>query len=115
MAAITYDDVATTIGRPISDSDERAQVTQWISDVELILGVRLGSLAALDQDVLAYVEREAVAARMRYRSDRNSEGGETASEDNFFLNILKPWWALFSDEEGSTAYSIPVSSPLDVA
>jgi hypothetical protein len=73
MAVIIVDDVATAIGRPISDPDEQAQVEQWISDVELLIGARLGNLALLNQSLLAYVEREAVIARMRYREDRNSQ------------------------------------------
>lgn len=116
MAVITYTDVATTIGRPISDQNEQDQVTQWIADVELLLAARLGDLtsstvasilAARDQDLLAYVERESVAARMRYAADRNSEAVDQPSEDGFFIRVLEPWWALLDPtDSGSGAFSV---------
>lgn len=108
MAVITYQDVATAIGRPIVDVDEQAQVTQWIADVELVLGARL-DLDALDDGVddglLAYVVREAVIGRMRHRSEDSDEGNE-ATEDNWVLRVLDPWWALLDPgETGSAAFS----------
>jgi hypothetical protein len=113
VAIIDYTDVATAIGRPISDDDERAQVEQWISDVELLIGARLGDLSLLDQSLLAYVEREAVVARMRYRADRNSlrttanEDAVDDGEEHYFLRILSPWWALLSPgKTGSGAFSV---------
>lgn len=127
MAVITYTDVETAIGRPISTQDERAQVTQWIADVEMLIGARLddwglASLNDLNQPLLKYVVREAVIARLRYRDDRNSQRGRGADEndtgeENYFLRILDPWWALLSPTETApaTAYSIQVTSPLDVA
>lgn len=108
MAVISYEDVATAIGRPISDTDEQEQVTQWIADVEMILGARL-DLDALDEgvnsDLVQYVVREAVIARMRHRSESAEDSGET--ESNYFLTILDPWWALLDPgETGSAAFSV---------
>ena len=106
MAVITYTDVATAIGRPISDTPERDQVTQWISDVELILTARLGDLSTYDQELLAYVVREAVIARMRHRADSNDDKA-AGSEDNYFIRILEPWWYLLDPgETGSAAFSV---------
>lgn len=113
MALIASDDVATAIGRPISDPDEQSQVDQWIADVEMLLGARLGDLSLLDQDLLAYVEREAVVARMRYKADRNSQRSTASTDDtdngeeHYFLRILDPWWSLLSPtKSGSAAFSV---------
>ena len=104
MPVITYDDVATAIGRPISDSNEQNQVEQWISDVEMILTARLGDLTERDQNLLAYVVRESVIARMRHRSETTDE---TVTEDNYFLRILEPWWALLDPtDSGSGAFTV---------
>ena len=123
MAVITYTDVATVIGRPISDTDERAQVTQWIADVEMLIGARLGDLTLLDQSLLAYVEREAVAARMRYKADRNSQRTNVSTDDvdsgleHYFLRVLDPWWALLSPgtSESTGAFSVRPSFDADTA
>lgn len=108
MPVITYTDVATAIGRPISDAAEQAQVAQWIADVEMILAVRLGDLDDLTEateQVVAYVVREAVIARMRHRADSTNDA-EAVSEDNYFLRVLEPWWALLDPgESGSGAWS----------
>lgn len=114
MAVIDVTEVATAIGRPISDNDEVDQVTQWIADVELLIGARLGDITTLDQDLLRYVVREAVIARMRYREDRNSQRGNTSEDDtdtgeeHYFLRILNPWWALLSPPTNAitSAFSI---------
>ena len=113
MAVITYADVATAIGRPISDSNEQGQVTQWIADVELILTARLGDLSTYDQDVLAYVVREAVISRMRHRAESH-EDKQPGSEDNFFIRVLEPWWYLLDPgESGSAAFSVRPSFDAD--
>lgn len=113
MAVIDVSDVATVAGRPISDAAEVAQVTQWIDDVEMLLTARLGDLADRDQALLAYVEREAVVARMRYKDDRNSQGATGGSDEtddgleHYFLRILDPWWALLDpSDSGSAAFSV---------
>lgn len=122
MAVIDYTDVATEIGRPISDSDEQAQVVQWIADVEMLIGAKVPDLTTLDQKLLAYVERQAVAARMRYKQDRNSQRSNATDDDtdtgeeHFFLRVLRPWWSLLlpAGDNDATAYTVGVVSPLDV-
>lgn len=107
MAVITYEVVATAIGRPINDADERAQVTQWISDVEMLIEAKiddwdLESLDDLNQPLLKYVVREVVIARMRYREDRNTQRADASEDDtdsgleHYFLRVLDPWWALLA-------------------
>lgn len=126
MPVITYADVGTAIGRPITDLDEQAQVSQWITDVEMLISTRLDdwglpALTSLNQPLLKYVVREAVIARLRYRESRNSARGDgsdetDSGEENYFLRILDPWWALLSPTQSapSSAYSVQVTSPLDV-
>lgn len=110
MAVATVDDVATSLGRPISDATEVAQVTQWLADAELQIRVRLGDIAALDQEVLAFVEREAVVLRLR-----NPEGFQSESVDDYTYRwgneagrvaILPEWWDMLSPTAGSGAFSV---------
>lgn len=104
MAVIEVDDIAVRIGRPISDADEAAQVDQWIADVEMLLGARLGDLDLLDQTLLAYVEREVVVEWMRHRSEEAEADQE--SKGSYFLRILDPWWSLLdAGDTGSGAFS----------
>jgi hypothetical protein len=109
MTAASCDDVAVTLGRSISDPLERGQVTQWLSDAELQIKVRLGDVALLDQAVLAFVEREAVAARCR-----NPEGYQSESIEDYSyrlpaetrqITILDEWWHMLDPDVGSGAFS----------
>lgn len=108
MAAISVEDVATAIGRPITSDDEYAQVDQWISDVELLIGAKL-VLADLDQNLLAYVERETVIARMRHRSETQATTDDVdQGDENYFLRVLGPWWTLLAPQKeiASSMYSV---------
>ena len=40
MSYATVIDVATTLGRPITDPDEQNQITNWISKTERIISAR---------------------------------------------------------------------------
>lgn len=106
----TYEDVATSLGRPISDPDEQAQVSQWLADAELLIRARLGDLALLDQDVLSYVVREAALLKMR-----NPEGYQSETVDDYTyrhgpatgrVSILDEWWDLLTPDGSSAAFSI---------
>lgn len=115
MAVIDANDVATAIGRPISDENEQEQVEQWIADVEMLIGARLGDLDDLDQSLLAYVEREVVISRMRHRSEESDTSARTdTGTENYFLRVLDPWWALLSPatRAGSTTGSVRLTSAL---
>lgn len=110
MAVITYQEVALSLGRPISTPDEQAQVTQWIADAETLIRVRLGDLAALDQDVLAYVVREAVILKLR-----NPEGYSSESIDDYTyrwgtdsgrVSILDEWWDMLTPTGSANAFTI---------
>lgn len=115
MAVATYEDVAVALGRPISTQAEQDQVEYWLAGLELIIGARLGDLAALDQDVLKYVETEAAVARI----NRNAAAGTssiTVSVDDGAVtrrfdgpsvsDVTDEWWHLLDPNAGSGAFSV---------
>lgn len=117
MAVATHEDVAVAIGRPISDSNEQAQVEYWLDAAELVITARLGDVALLDQGALRYVETEAAAAKLLNPSGLQSEtiddytyryGPETRR-----VTILDEWWGLLDPgTSGSGVFSArPYSEP----
>ena len=110
MAVATINEVAVSLGRPITETDEVAQVKQWLEDAELQIRLRLGPVADLDQQALAFVEREAVVARMR-----NPQGYQYEAIDDYRyglpassrqVTILDEWWDMLTPSGSSTAFSI---------
>jgi hypothetical protein len=110
MAVVTYLDVAVSLGRSITSPAEQAQVRQWIDDAELLIGARLGDVSLLDQAALAYVEREAVVARMRnpegYQSETIDDYTYRYSDPTTRVEILDEWWHLLDPDTGSGAFSV---------
>ena len=111
-------DIETALGRTLT-SDETAQANQWIGDARMLVEVRLGDLTLLNQTALDYVTREAVVARFR-----NPEGYSSESIDDYTyrhgtetrrVTILDEWWRLLSPSASSSAFTVQVSSPLDIA
>lgn len=118
MAVATAQDVATSLGRPITDTNEIAQVEQWLADAELLIRLRYPDLTVLDQDALAYVEREAVVLRMR-----NPEGYQSETIDDYTyrwgsnagrVTILDEWWQMLAPTSRGSFYTVGLVSPLDV-
>jgi hypothetical protein len=106
----SVDDVAVSLGRPISDPNEEAQVEQWIADAELLIRLRLGELALLDEDAVGYVVREAVIARLR-----NPDGYQYEAIDDYRyglpnesrrITILDEWWDMLTPDGASSAFTI---------
>lgn len=119
MAIITYEQIAVSLGRPISGELEQAQVTQWIADAETLIRLRLGDLAELDQDALKYVLREAVISKIR-----NPDGVQSEQIDDYTYRrfesggagqvfITAEWWDLLTpDQARDGAFTItPHSAP----
>jgi hypothetical protein len=109
MATVTYQDVATSLGRTLS-ATEQAQVTQWIGDAELLISARLGDLTKLNQDRLKYVVREAVVQHAL-----NPEGFQSETIDDYTYRrgtaagrvaILDEWWELLNPTGESGAFTI---------
>lgn len=116
MAVATYQDVAVALGRPISDSDQQAQVEHWLTGVELAITQRLGNVASLDQDALLFVESEAVAALVRHSGVAESsitvavdDGSVTRRYESadYANSITDAWWALLGSVK-PTAVSMRV-------
>ena len=117
MAVATVNDVATTLGRPLSGvtTEEQAQWEMWLGDAERQIRKRLGDTALLDQGDLAYVEREAVALKVKRPDPAQQvtisvEDGSVSKRygsDAGQVVILPEWWALLSPStESAGIYSV---------
>ena len=123
MAVATYSDVGVALRRTISDAAEQAQITHWLTGAEMAIRGRLGDVALLDQEVLKYVEAEAVAEKVR-RAGReessitvtlNDGSGVTRRYEGMGASdIADELWGMLSPAGSSSAYSVAVTSPPDV-
>lgn len=106
----TYADVAVSLGRPITDSNEQAQITWWITAAELQIQARLGDLADLDQDVLNFVVVEAVAAKAQNPTNAQYEAIDDyrygLPAESRRVTILDEWWHMLNPAITSNAYSV---------
>lgn len=123
MAVATYQQVATALGRPTTDftPDQLAQMTWWLSGIELLIKNRLGEVGALDQDAVTYVEVEAVAEKVRYLT-RNEESITVTADDGSVTrryrnvpvtdsDITSDWWALLLPGPEQGAFTIRPYAP----
>lgn len=117
MAYATVIDVATTLGRPITDPDEQNQITNWISKTERIISARLGSLDNLDRQILADVISEVVARRARNpdgkRNERIDDYSYTldAAASAVELTLTADEWARLSQDGSTSGAYMPVLTP----
>lgn len=117
MAYATVLDVATTLGRPITDQAEQNQITNWISKTERIISARLGNLDALDRQILADVISEVVARRARNpdgkRNERIDDYSYTldAAASAVELTLTADEWARLSQDGSTSGAYMPVLSP----
>lgn len=117
MAYATVIDVATTLGRPITDLDEQNQITNWISKTERIISARLGNLDALDRQILADVISEVVARRARNpdgkRNERIDDYSYTldAAASSVELTLTADEWARLSQDGSTSGAYMPVLTP----
>lgn len=118
MAYATVIDVATTLGRPITDPDEQNQITNWISKTERIISARLGSLDNLDRQILADVISEVVARRARNpdgkRNERIDDYSYTldAAASAVELTLTADEWARLSQDGSTSGAYMPVLTPV---
>lgn len=98
MTYATTDDVATRLGRPITDPAEVAQVTAWLGDVEVLIRARVPDLDALvvagtpPESTVVMVESNAVV-----RMVRNPDGKTQERIDDYS-------WGLPNDTRAGTLY-----------
>lgn len=117
MAYATVIDVATTLGRPITDPDEQNQITNWISKTERIISARLGSLDNLDRQILADVISEVVARRARNpdgkRNERIDDYSYTldAAASAVELTLTADEWGRLSQDGSTSGAYMPVLTP----
>lgn len=114
MSYATVIDVATTLGRPITDPDEQNQITNWISKTERIISARLGNLDSLDRQILADVISEVVARRARNpdgkRNERIDDYSYTldAAASAVELTLTADEWARLSQDGSTSGAYMPV-------
>ncbi len=117
MSYATVIDVATTLGRPITDQDEQAQILNWISKTERIISARLGNLDNLDRQILADVISEVVARRARNpdgkRNERIDDYSYTldAAASAVELTLTADEWARLSQDGSTSGAYMPVLTP----
>lgn len=118
MAYATVIDVATTLGRPITDTDEKAQILNWIAKTERIIAARLGHLDNLDRQILADVISEVVARRARNpdgkRNERIDDYSYTldAAAAAVELTLTADEWARLSQDGSTSGAYMPVLTPV---
>lgn len=115
MATATYQDVGIALARPISVPAEQAQITYWLDGVELLIQARFGSIENLNQEILLYVETEAVVAKVR-RSGTTESSITVAVDDGSVTrrydaglsagDIADEWWNLLDPNSDTGTGSI---------
>lgn len=122
MTYASVQDVATRLGRPISDEAERAQVEAWLGDIENIIVGRIPDLADRIQagkptaDVVKMLEANAVVrvvrnpdGKIQERIDDYSYGLAQSTRAGLYLTDDE--WALLSPGGSDGAWTIhPASS-----
>ena len=118
MAYATVIDVAVTLGRPITDPDEQAQILNWVAKTERIISARLGDLAALDRQILADIISEVVARRVRNpdgkRNERIDDYSYTldAAASAVELTLTADEWARLSQDGSTSGAYMPILTPV---
>lgn len=122
MAVAQPADVETALGRPLT-SGEQTQAAWWLTGTELLIAKRLGLVAELDEGALIYVEAEVVAAKVRSAA-RDGKTSRSVSVDDATItdryepvtssDIADAWWDLLSPSPVASAYTIAMTSPVDV-
>lgn len=113
----TWEQVAVSLGRPASTftAEQQAQITWWLSGVDLVIKNRLGDLADLDPANLKFVEVEATADKARRHLV--PESSITVSVDDGSVtrryeypvtdsDITDEWWELLASAYSPEAFTI---------
>lgn len=117
MTYATVADVSTRLGRPITDSNEVAQVTAWLGDVEALILARIPDLAALvaagtpTAPTVVMVEANAVIRKVKNPDGKQNERiddysyglNADAARGDLFLTDAE--WSLLRPASTSGAFS----------
>lgn len=121
MATVAVSDIATLLGRTITDPTEQDQIVAWIRQAEALIKVRLGPLENLDADAVKTVVEFAVVRHARnpdaitystiddYSERRDSD----AARPSIFITAEE--WALLEpatadDRDAFTINTIPAAA-----
>lgn len=124
MAVATYTDVGVALGRAISTQDEQDQIEYWLDGIELLIGSRLGDVGDLDQDMLKFVETEAVVARVNRAAFAGTTSISVAVDDGTVTrrmegvsasDVTDDWYRLLDPSWGSGAFSVRPSFEADTS
>ncbi|WP_436702421.1 hypothetical protein [Nocardioides sp. BYT-33-1] len=114
--AVTADDIATSLGRPLTTA-EQAQATQWIADAYMLIEVKFGTTYPdLNPDLVDYVVRESVANRFRHGAGDGTSSVTTTVDDGSVTRrwdsqdggdswLLDGWVDLLAPDRDSAAFS----------
>lgn len=111
MIAATVVDVEASLGRTLTD-EETVQAAVWLDDAEMQIRLRLGDVSLLDQQALAYVEREAVVLKLRNPDGKQQEAIDDYSYRRYDANargqvyITQDWWNLLSPNSRPRIFSV---------
>jgi hypothetical protein len=112
VAVATVQEVATSLGRPITEQAEIDQVQMWLDDAELQIRLRLGDPLLLDPKTVAFVEREAVVLKVRNPGGKKDERvddysyGLSEAQARGQVLILDEWWAMLTPGVSTAAFTI---------
>lgn len=123
MTVATLEDVAVELGRPTPDasSAEGLQWQMWLNDAEMQIELRLGDVAELDQRVVKFVERVAVAAKVKQPDAMTSSSTNVSVDDasvqktasyqrsTGLVTIDDDWWDMLMGDDASGAWSVQPS------
>lgn len=117
--AVTPADIAATLVRsaPAGGTPEFVAWTLWINDARLIIGERLGDVSQLDQAVLDYVVREAVAAKARQPDPvtkvdvkvDDASTSKTYERSVGRVEITDEWWAMLTPTTADVAGAFTIN------
>lgn len=121
---VTTGDVATHLGRPLTDA-ESAQVDQWLIWLDGLIRGRLGEPALLEQSVLSMVVCEVIAAKLSNRTgaistevavdDARMVTRYATAEDSSLAALLDGWWDTLSPASEAVAFTIAATYTPDVS
>lgn len=120
FSTVTVEDVAISLGRPLTASEE-AQAAMWIEDAETLIRVALGDLGALDLGALRIVVLESVAGRIRRAPLGGAESVTVSVDDASVTNrystsssdewLLTGWRTMLTPAESGAFSTRPSFEP----
>lgn len=118
MSIANVSDVATRLGRPISDPDEVAQVTAWLDDVQTLIASRIPDIDARiaagnpSAQVVVMVQANAVVRKVRNPDGKQNERiddysyGYSAEAARGELYLTDDEWSLLGAGGSAGAWTI---------